>query len=757
MYCIGTVTSELSCHMKRVYKQTRFDVEKDAWPPEQIKDFTPVVLVHYEEQRIMKHANIIAETVHTGHISDVISAASDQLVTKCHKLDSHQPLREALQSSKVTKDVTDILLSFDQCNDPQTILIEGAPGIGKTMLMKHIAYKWAKGEVMKKFQLLLLIYLRDPGVQKMTSLKELSHFFLKYTDVDGDCKLTLQKDGGKSLAVLLDGYDEFPTDLRENSLIADIVDRQVLPECGLIISSRPHASRHLHNKTTLRVDILGFTETEREIFIQQSLKKQPQKIQKLTGYLHSHTTISSLCFTPFNMLVLLFLFKQEYPLPSNSTELYSLFICLTINRHLAKSGSTVLQSSTDICSLPDPCGKVIQQLSKLSLNALNDNQLMFTLEQIKLFCPFLEDTPEAVNGFGLLQVVEHVGIFNTTKVFNFIHFSIQEYLAAHYVANLPPDEEHSILKQYFWSDIHYNMFNYYVALTKGQHPTFKQFLRVAISVDEKFFIKDKLRYLRLYRILHEAEASESKELCSNIEEKFADKISLAGTLSPNNLEDLATLLINSSHRNWKTFDLNSCYIHDYGFQLIFRNLQHANITIDTLHLHNNGLSSCSDSSLSDIIITCKVKHLSISGNKNVGETSHFFTTILSHPLSVMRSMLLEYGDYSSTRWAVELFSSMKENKTMTVLWATDNNISDEVCGVICEALAVNNTLETLYLLGTKLSREASKLIVTALEDNNKLRCLALPSFPYGTFTMQQDVVNMKRKSRGCNVELTVMY
>ena len=189
-----------------------------------------------------------------------------------------------------------------------------------------------------------------------------------------------QKHRGRNTSVALVGYDKFPEDLRKNSLIADIINCKVLPECGLILSSRPHASQHLHNKTTLRVDILGFTETEREHFIQQSLKKQPHKIPQLTDYLHHHTTISSLCFTPFNMLVLLFLFKQGFPLPNNSTELYKLFICLTISRHLAKYGNTAPQPITDLNNLPDPCGNIIQQLSKLSLQALNNNQPTSTPE-----------------------------------------------------------------------------------------------------------------------------------------------------------------------------------------------------------------------------------------------------------------------------------------------------------------------------------------------------------------------------------------
>ncbi|XP_065904285.1 NACHT, LRR and PYD domains-containing protein 10-like [Dysidea avara] len=262
---------QLSHHVKGVYKQTRFDVGKDTWPLEPPKDFTPIVLVHYEEQHTLKDSITITKVVHTGSINSVISAASDQ---SSPSID--ESLREALQTSKVTKNVVDILVHFEQCDSPQTILIEGAPGIGKSILMKHIAYCWAEGRVMNNFKLLLLICLRDPRVQKASSIKQLlQSFYHRNMDVAKleSCDEALLQDNGKFLVLLLDGYDEFPEGLRENSLIAGILDRQVLPECGLIVSSRPHASLLLHAKADLRADILGFTSEEQEHFIQQSLKK----------------------------------------------------------------------------------------------------------------------------------------------------------------------------------------------------------------------------------------------------------------------------------------------------------------------------------------------------------------------------------------------------------------------------------------------------------------------------------------------------
>ena len=422
-------------------------------------------------------------------------------------------------------------------------------------------------------------------------------------------------------------------ELRQNSLVANIINRQVLPDCGLIVTSCPHASLCLHKKATLRVDILGFTEEEQGHFIAQSLNKQPQKVSELTNYLQQNTTISSLCFTPFNMTVLLFLYKQGISLPKNSTELYKLFICATIFRHLTKYGNS--GPIIDIHNLPDPCGKIIEQLSKLSLQTLIKKQLIFTIEEIKTFCPHLEDIPGALNGYGLLQVVENYSIFGTTRTFNFIHFSIQEYLAAHCIAYLlPSHQERFMIEQYFWNDFYYNMFNIYITLTKGQSPSFKSFLCGGNNdsiIDDKF-LDAELKSLHLYQCFHDAG---DYEICQTIEQKFLTREMFfwSKTLSPNDLQNVITMLTDSSIRNWKEVDLDGCYIQDYGIQLLHRGLQNSGVTIEQLWLSYNNLSSSSDSLLCDIICSCKVKSLSIGHNKTVGETDQFITTILSHPLS----------------------------------------------------------------------------------------------------------------------------
>ena len=703
----------------------------------------------------------MAKFVERGHIDKVVSITKTDALPKRPKLDSHQPLQEVLDTSKVTKEIAEILAPLETSDDSQFILIEGAPGIGKSLLLKHIAYRWGIQEILQKFKLVLLVCLRDPGVQQMSLIDDLLQSFCRRdrraSETASACSDYLSENNGEDFALLFDGYDEYPERLRKDSLIADILKRKVLPRCGLIVSSRPHASVSLRQKATVRVDILGFTEAEREHYIKESMKDQPQKIVKLTRYLQAHLTISSLCFIPFNLVVLAYLYKQGFTLPRNSAELYNYFICLTVCRHLAKHGHRLQGNITKLTDLPEPYSKIIQQLSKLSLEALNDDKLIFTFEEIKEACPDVTAIPGAINGCGLLQAVEHFGFTGTTTTINFLHFSVQEYLAAHHIANLPADEELKIIEEKFWSDIHFNMFSIYVSLTKGQRPSFKHFLcggNKAIAISDKF-LNNQLQCLRLYRCFHEAG---DVDICKTIERSvtFSDKeINLYRTrLTASDVECVTVFLTSSSHKKWVGLYLSFCYIQDHGLHILHRGLLHCrNITIDELVLINNGLTTQSSSLISDITVKCKVKVLGIGGNHTIGEDEQLYS-MLSSPSTMLEGLVMDNTQLSS-RAAIPLFTAVKDNNKLKRLNIDRNAITDDACDAITTALKTNNCLVTLSMCDNPLTGEA---IVNALKVNNTLEVLWLPQCPEGTkktISSLQEVINKNRESRGCQVKLRI--
>ena len=230
----------LSKRASKVNIQTWLRVEEKAWPPEQPKTFTPPVLIQHQGHRNLKQATAMAEFIERGYIDKIVTS-SNPVPRRHGKLDSHQPLQEVLDTSKVKKEVAEILVPLETSKDPQFILIEGAPGIGKTLLLREIAYRWGKQQVLQKFKLVILLCLRDPTVQQMSLIDHLLQSFCKgdrrATEISSACGRYLLENDGEDLILLFDGYDEYPEQLRKDSLIADILKRQVLPHCGLIVSS----------------------------------------------------------------------------------------------------------------------------------------------------------------------------------------------------------------------------------------------------------------------------------------------------------------------------------------------------------------------------------------------------------------------------------------------------------------------------------------------------------------------------------------
>ena len=269
-----------------------------------------------------------------------------------------------------TKDLQEVFSWLEQPSNserPRTLLVEGSPGIGKSVLLKQISYLWATNKLLTNSHFLFLLHLRDPAVQQMKSIECLVRHFYKQ---DKEAESHVLQDGGKSVTIILDGYDELPAELRQNSFIARLLQHKVLPSGAIVVSSRPHASARLRNNVSCRVEILGFSEEDQTYFIKQSLEEKEKEISHLKKYLTTHPTIASLCFVPFNITILLFLYKEQATLPTRSSDLYKLFICLTICGHLAKLGESLDNDITNLNSLPQPYNDVINQLSLFAFKAL---------------------------------------------------------------------------------------------------------------------------------------------------------------------------------------------------------------------------------------------------------------------------------------------------------------------------------------------------------------------------------------------------
>ena len=726
----------MSDHLKSHYIQTRFTSEGGEWPPDQPKHFTSLTLIHHKDGRTQDEIIAIAEATRSGDIDAIMSSTCEE--------NSFKESNMFLLQSKTSKDIKEIFAASDEGQEPHSILIEGSPGIGKTVMSKEISAQWANGFLLINEILVFLICLKDPLVQQIRSLKDLVKYYYQFDEssenVASSCAEYLLHSDGKNVTLIFDGYDEYPKNLRQNGFISDIVWCKRMPKRGLVLTSRPHVSAHLHQWFDRRIDILGFTKEDRQNYISSSLEQRTEDISPLITYLDSHLTISSLCFIPFNMTRLLWLYKQGVVLPNSCTELYNYFICHTIRHHLVKHGVVPNGNILDLNDFEEPYKNVIQQLATLSYEALNENQLTFSLDEVKAVCPQIEKVPGAINCFGLLQAIQYPAIMNMTTMLSFIHFSLQEFLAAYHVTCLPYDDEVSVLKEKFMSDIHSNMFAVYVGMTKGKRSAFKEYLRygssegsspsdkyitgppfkrqcidsgasggsslegsdIAISTE---ILENKNMCLRLFKCFHEAG---DKDLCSKFikagcfcDSYDEDSIDIDKSLSPCDAECLGLVL--TSKQEWNRLYVS---LSDTAIEILHHSLTTNTPTIHSIVLYGGySINKSTSYFIANIALMCKTTLLMVYSITpdflslkdklkmlhivvKVQDPTTLATFLHENDILITLHLYIDRPEDLCEQSLQKIANSLKHNSTLQLLLIGGHSLSEEQCCMISQRIEV---------------------------------------------------------------------
>ena len=74
------------------------------------------------------------------------------------------------KKTPLTKDQITVLPKGETA---RTVLIEGAPGIGKTTLLWQLCHQWADGELLQQWELVILVQLRDETTRTAQCLSDL--------------------------------------------------------------------------------------------------------------------------------------------------------------------------------------------------------------------------------------------------------------------------------------------------------------------------------------------------------------------------------------------------------------------------------------------------------------------------------------------------------------------------------------------------------------------------------------------------------
>ena len=197
-------------YLRNSYIETRYIPEGKEWPPNQPKYYVNLAVIHYQGSQTREE--MIFRAQHYRHIDPIdneiiFSSTTDQQSRLSNKF---QVTREIVDLFTKDLHICETEGGTNSTNLPKSVLIEGAPGIGKTILLKEIAYRWANGTMLDSVRIVFLIYLRDSRFQSVTTINELIQYFdyLEENEIPAVVK-RLKQSSGEGVVFLIDGLDEY--------------------------------------------------------------------------------------------------------------------------------------------------------------------------------------------------------------------------------------------------------------------------------------------------------------------------------------------------------------------------------------------------------------------------------------------------------------------------------------------------------------------------------------------------------------------
>ena len=421
-------------------------VAGNSIPPMTGQCTSPVLLEYrkylqsYYKARNLAPADKYLPTLDTPYISLAIVASdssnqdeSDEFT----KATLHGGVDEIL---KIKKPIVfqNLLTPSEGSNKPvRFILVEGPPGIGKSTFAWEVCRRWEDIPSLKAYDAVVLLKLRERWVLNATSLAELFRYPGE-PEFSKTISKELNQSQGLNLLLILDGFDEVSHSFHDNSVIKHILNRVLLPECTIILTTRPSA------KSTLKIDfqplvnkhleIIGFPEEERVKYITEVFSKQPELQVNFLKYMFNVPHIKSMMYIPLNCAIIAKVCSESkhssrLAIPRTRTQLYKALIHSFLVRYMSLNGGGIACSSTLPECLPIKEMESFKTLAKFAFDSYHEGKT-------KKVTFFEEDIPRGLVYFGLMnESIEMYADKGMERSYSFLHLSLQEYLAAWHIAN----------------------------------------------------------------------------------------------------------------------------------------------------------------------------------------------------------------------------------------------------------------------------------------------------------------------------------
>ena len=318
------------------------------------------------------------------------------------------------------------------------VLVEGAPGIGKSTLAWEVCHKWEELESVKQYELVVLVRLREKKAQEARCLGDLLP-----CDATTNMKELLAAMGeGEGILIVCDGFDELPREQRQKgSVYIDLLKGRLLAEATIIVTSRPSVSAQLWSLCQHNIDrhleVLGFTREDIKRFAESVFSGDI-----LTGflsYITGNPPIYGMMYIPLNAVIVALIYQDSYgtdiPFPRTMTQLFDALTRGLVRRHLVSTRRVPseycmppsLLCTEDIRKLPPVVAQQLLQLAKVAYESLCEKRNVFT------------DLCEDFEHLGTMKKTTSVNVSTGPGCsYSFLHLTLQEYLTALHIAIVNP-------------------------------------------------------------------------------------------------------------------------------------------------------------------------------------------------------------------------------------------------------------------------------------------------------------------------------
>ena len=344
------------------------------------------------------------------------------------------------------------------------VLVEGPAGCGKSTLSWHVCREWAAGRLFQQSFLLIHISLEDQDVLRAERLADIIPH--ESNEMKEAVAEAISEQVDKSVCFLFDAWDEAPRALlgRDSYLFKFItgISTKKLPHCSIIVMSRPVAAGLLYPHLTAHVNIRGFEVMKLENFICASLE-DPNARQKLLQQLREKPQVKDLCTLPIHAAIVVHLFRSSHStLPSTRTGIFKELVSSLLLRHMQLRTDHGLEQweEEEFEHLPGNVLREFKSVCGLAFHGVMEDTKAFFLDSLRKLGVTHPSSP-----LGLMQAQQQLTGFRPRHCYSFLHYAVQEFLAAYHISKLSEEEQTKIVGQILHSTPLSTVLPFYAGLT----------------------------------------------------------------------------------------------------------------------------------------------------------------------------------------------------------------------------------------------------------------------------------------------------